>query len=760
MANPKIVLAFLIVFSVASLVNLYCLLLYRTVPKTAASIKLPRWVATWEFTPQALGGFSYSQLALVSIGGLFLELLIIRWISSEIRIFAFFKNFVLVACYLGFGLGGYLSRRSVNLTAMMLPLIVLALICDLPIGSLRLMVDHLPLSIGGISEVDIWGIPTLPLNLHGFLILIAAVLFVTPIFGLIAFVFVPVGQLVGWLLENARNGITGYTVNILGSLVGIALYTLLCFLSQPPPIWFLLGGLILACLVWRLPRLFWGSLATFAICAALTSIAVGSRTKIFWSPYQKLALTPLQKAGEIVTWELNTNGNWYQHIVNLSPAFVASHPDFFRKTAVQLNSYNLPYRFYPHPASVLVLGAGMGNDVAAALRNGAGRVVAVEIDPLILRLGRDLHFEHPYSSPLVQVQVDDARSYIQNSDQRFDLIVFSLLDSHTTSSHYSNIRIDNYVYTIEALQETKRLLKPDGLMIIKFQVDVPWIAGRLRDLLSVVFRQPPLYFQTGEENYSTGGRFFVAGSQQLIQKALSDPQLSAYVSSRNKQAFESATLTTDDWPYFYQHEPGLPISLIAISVVLVLLCWMFLRQTGGPDDSLHWHFFFLGAGFLLLEAQIVSKMALLFGTTWVVNSIVIAGLMILIVAANLVVEFVPEIPISLAYYGIFASILLAYTTPLDKLFFASVWMKVLSATAVLCTPVFFAGIVFIRSFAREKFSGIALGSNLIGALLGGLLESISMWTGIRSLLILAALVYAASWLALTAEPAVVSESTG
>ena len=125
----------------------------------------------------------------------------------------------------------------------------------------------------------------------------------------------------------------------------------------------------------------------------------------------------------------------------------------------------------------------MGNDVAAALRNGAGRVVAVEIDPLILKLGRGLHFEKPYSSPNVSVASDDACSYVQGSKDSFDLIVFSLLDSHTTSSYYTNIRIDNYVYTLEALKATKALLKPDGVFIVKFQVDTPWIAGRLRGLL-------------------------------------------------------------------------------------------------------------------------------------------------------------------------------------------------------------------------------------------------------------------------------------
>src|SRR5438445_6736051 len=138
----------------------------------------------------------------------------------------------------------------------------------------------------------------------------------------------------------------------------------------------------------------------------------------------------------------------------------------------------------------------MGNDVAAAIRNGAGHVTAVEIAPLILQLGERLHFEKPYSSPRVQEVRDDARSYVQNSNDRFDLIVFSLLDSHTTSCHFTHIRIDNYVYTLEALQATKRLLRPDGIFVVKFQVDTPWIAGRLYGLLQTAFGRPPIQLQS------------------------------------------------------------------------------------------------------------------------------------------------------------------------------------------------------------------------------------------------------------------------
>ena len=399
---------------------------------------------------------------------------------------------------------------------------------------------------------------------------------------------------------------------------------------------------------------------------------------------------------------------------------------------------------------MLILGSGMGNDVAA-LRNGAGRITAVEIDPLILKLGRERHFERPYSSPRVRVVLDDARSYVQNSKNRFDLIVFSLLDSHTTSSYYTNIRIDNYVYTPEALKATRQLLKPDGIFIIKFQVDTPWIAGRLRGLLEAVFGHPPLQLRTEESFYGTNGTFYVAGSESRIARAMANPELARFVADHSKIKTQKAALTTDDWPYFYQREPGLPVPVIVISGALVLLCWLFLRRTGTAFRSMRWHFFFLGAGFLLLEAQIISKMALLFGTTWVVNSIVIAGLLLLIVAANFLVEFQREFPVGWAYAGIFLTMLASYLVPLEKFFYGSMMAKMLVATLVLCLPVFFAGIVFIRSFAKTGFRAEALGANLFGGLVGGLLESLSLWTGIRSLVIVAGLLYLASWIALGAE---------
>jgi len=726
------------------------LYVYRYYHASAVSSSFPSNISKWEMSPD-LGGPSYLGLVSASVLGLFLELLMIRWISSEIRMFAYFKNFVLIACFLGFGLGCYLCRRRINLFTLVLPLMALTLLVKLPWTPFREMVGHLPSFLGVFSEATFWSVGRYSLSSYSVAGVLAAIVVIVIVFALVAMLFIPVGQFVGWYLEKSSNGIFAYTVNVVGSLAGILLYTLLCFLYLPPAIWLLSAGAIFVVLLWRVSWLRIAMGLVFLVCAGLAAIPTEKNATTYWSPYQELTISPAIKDGETIAFNLKTNGDWYQKIFNLSNRFVEAHSDLFKDVDPAWNAYNLPYHFYPHPDSVLVLGSGTGNDVAAAVRNGAERVVAVEIDPLILKLGRRLHFEQPYSSPRVTPVLNDARSYLQNSSEQFDLIMFSLLDSHTTSSHFTNIRIDNYVYTREAFQAARRHLRSDGLMVVKFWVAAPWIAGRLNGLLSDTFGSAPLQVTVEQPIYATAGTFYVSGSPQRLQQALDDPLLAKYVHDHPAGPTERATLTTDDWPYLYQREPGLPLTVVLISAVLILLCWLFLRQAGVTAGSLRWHFSFLGAGFLLLEAQIVSKMALLFGTTWVVNSIVIAGLLLFMVVSNAVVNFLPRIPISAGYAGIFATVALSYFTPLERFFFPSLVAKIAAATLVLCLPVFFAGIVFIKSFARENFSGQALGSNLFGALLGGLLESLSYWTGIRFLLLLVGLFYVASLLSLRQE---------
>jgi hypothetical protein len=698
----------------------------------------------WSFAPGDSGGESLLVLVLASLLGLFLELLLIRWVSSEIRIFAYFKNFVLIAAFLGFGLGFQLSRRRVQPLALLVPLVLIAAAIELPWRPLRNLVEVLPLHLGIFSEVHLWGVPSLTLDGSALLNLSGALVISVAIFGLVAMPFIPIGQLIGWHIEESAKGIRAYTINLLASLAGILLFSALAYLNQPPPVWFLVAGMLAVALFWSHPGLRWAMVVAFSLCVALVGLGEKGTETIYWSPYQKLAIRPVINEGELVSYGLTTNNSWYQQIINLSDSFVASHPELLGGVPPEFSSYNLPYRFFEGPQASLVLGSGMGNDVAAALRNGSGRVTAVEIDPVILDLGRELHFERPYDDPRVSIVVDDARSYIQNTEDRFDLIVFALLDSHTTASHFSNIRIDNYVYTVEALEATRQLLTPEGVLVIKFQAETSWIAGRLEGLLSKVFGYAPMRVVLGQ-SYSTPGSFFITGSQDTIATALADEGLAAFVRRSSLPPIESTFLTTDDWPFFYQQAPGLPLVVIVLPALLVLVFAFSLRRVGIGRGSFDGHFFFLGAGFLLLEVHIVSRMALLFGTTWVVNALVVAGILLLAVGANLLVEKVRSIPQAVGWAGLLGTILISYLVPLEWFFFDSPWLRALAATVVLCLPVFFAGIVFIRSFAAADFRSEALGWNIFGSLVGGLFESLSLWTGIRSMVLLAAAFYLAAY---------------
>ena len=309
-------------------------------------------VAKWDFAVSELGEFSYWSLILFSVAGMFFEMMMIRWVSSEIRIFAYFKNFVLVACFFGFGLGCYFSKRRVNLIALFLPLLLMCLLIEVPWAPLRTLITILPGLLGSSAEVHIWGMPSMPTNWR---MTISAILITVPIFGLLVFCFVPFGQLVGWMLENAGEGIRAYSVNVIAGLAGIALFTGLCFANTPPVVWLVVFAVLMVAGLWKVPRLRWTAVALSAVCLGLLAIPPPDlSTTTYWSPYQKLSMRPIYDAGEIISYEVSTNDTWYQRIVNLSPEFLKRHPDLLSGQAVEWDPYNLPYRFSPSPGSVLV----------------------------------------------------------------------------------------------------------------------------------------------------------------------------------------------------------------------------------------------------------------------------------------------------------------------------------------------------------------------------------------------------------------------
>jgi hypothetical protein len=206
--------------------------------------------------------------------------------------------------------------------------------------------------------------------------------------------------------------------------------------------------------------------------------------------------------------------------------------------------------------------------------------------------------------------------------------------------------------------------------------------------------------------------------------------------------------TTDDWPYLYLQSARLPKLHLLTSLTIIGAVVATRRRVLGSTRGIDWPFFWLGAAFLLLEVQTVSRATLLFGMTWVVNAIVISAVLLMILAANAVAAFVPRFPQAAVIAGLAATIAALAVVPLDWFNAISGGGKLIVASVFLTAPVFFAGLIFIRAFAASPDKSRSLGSNLIGALVGGLLESLSFVTGIRALVVLVGLFYAIALLAL------------
>ena len=277
---------------------------------------------------------------------------------------------------------------------------------------------------------------------------------------------------------------------------------------------------------------------------------------------------------------------------------------------------------------------------------------AVEIDPKILALGRSRHPEHPYDDPRVSAHLTDARAFMKRTTARYDLILFGLLDSHTQLSDYSNMRLDNFVYTEESFREARALLTPNGIIFIKFQINHFFMGQRLAEMLSRTFGKPPVVF-FAPSSYSTDATCFVISPSSQVETA--SPPIRVCVSSstpsldrflprlpeppRARLLPPPVAVTTDDWPYLYHQGHWIPGIFYLLSALVILLAAVFYFQIPEARTRVPSLFFFsMGAGFLLLETQVVSRLALYFGTTWQVNGIVIAAILSALLLANFVIE--------------------------------------------------------------------------------------------------------------------------
>lgn len=690
---------------------------------------------------------------LISLLILFLELLFIRWIGTEIRVFAYLQNTILVVCFLGLGIGMFTPNRPIDLKHTLIPLGVLVLLLAIP--QTRQGLGFTSEMLSTFNDFVIWGAIRVENTFYRALFMIIGLVLMFVIMILIVDIFVPLGRILGRLMNAHPRPIWAYSVNILGSILGSWLFVLLSFFYQPPVTWFLILSALLAWFVYYLKR----DQALLFVLLILLPVGgwfagqVPNAQAVIWSPYQKLVLE--QRDGlEGGDYLITVNNTPYQGIINLSRERVAARPDLFPAEYQGLSQYDLPLLFHPEPKSFLIVGAGSGNDAAGGIRAGVPHIVAVEIDPAIVEMGINLHPEQPYLAPGVDVVVDDARSYFSTTNEKYDVISFGLLDSHTTTS-MTNARLDHYVYTRESVLQAKSLLNENGVMVLTFEA-TPFITDRFYNMLQDIFGMPPIVFRIPTSAYGWGGVMFVTGDMSVVESQVaSNPRLGQFIEKLQEQnpIGVSGTIrqTTDDWPYIYLRDASIPVLYYILTILIVLI---YVRSTRKWDAHINfsyknrefWHFFFLGAAFLLLEVQNISKASIVLGNTWNVNAIIISGILFMALLANWLAYRFPNIPIRPVYFLLIGVSIILYFVDLAWFGALPYALKSLVVGIVTSLPMLFSGIIFIRSFMQAREKSRALGANFVGALVGALLQSVTFITGIRALLFIVAVFYFISFL--------------
>lgn len=658
-------------------------------------------------------------IVLVTMLSLLLELVLIRWLASVFPVYSFYKNFTMLACFLGLGAGYAVAQRQPCAPALVLPMLALF------VGVITLLrYDtgglYLIFSVGWLST---FGLPVYMLLGTSFIIC--------------ACICYPIGQLCGKLLHSA-NSLNAYGLNLIGSALGVLVLFVMSLYWLPPVAWFAAtGGAIL---LFVLPRDAFqkAGIASFCVLLAILAWPVQPETQRIYSPYQLLERTAKPDG----LMQILSGGSYYQKVYDFSEDRRGHETEADRYVRAY---YEFPYNFKKTPERVAIVGAGSGNDVATALRMGAVHVDAIEIDPAIAFLGAKYHPERPYDDPRVNLSINDARNFFRTADHQYDLIVYGVLDSHTALSHASNLRVDSYVYTREGLTEAFRLLKPDGVLAVSFTLVNDALGFKLSKILR---EQPgagkPLAVRVLYDNARTTAFIVKKGGDVTMPKTGNFGSIGfTDVSDYFAKAYPESSVPTDDWPFFYMVERTFPVTYMVALGIILLLSYVFVRQTIGfsePIDRSYLPFFFLGSGFMLVETKAVTELGLHLGGTWFVIAAAIMLVLLMAYLANLIVTRTGLRLVGPAYLGLFVSLLVGYglATSHDHWMFGPPLFQLAASCLVLTIPLFFAGIVFSSLIGNPEVNiSTAFAYNLMGALFGGVMEYNSMYFGFAFLYLLA-----------------------
>ena len=654
------------------------------------------------------------RLFLTSGTLLFVELLLIRWIPANVVYVGFFNNFLLLASFLGIGIGILLGRRVATSAAVWFAPLAFALVLFVSLAQVNVKNE-----LG-----DLWFATREGRQLDiNFFVLPALMLLTTAAMAILA---LPLGPLL-----RAMPPLRAYAFDIGGSMAGIALFAVVSLAGLPPSVWFTIAGVLVAVLTFGAAGRGARAIATAALVSSValcwTIETIGGDT---YSPYYRLDVVHTPRTDVIFV-----NG------VSFQAMFAANEP----KEAY----YDQVYRWFPGRTfnKALIIGAGSGTDLSVALAHGVKAVDAVEIDPGIQAIGRTQHPDHPYADPRVSVTIADGRAFMRNSNERYDLILFAVTDSLTLVSSTSNLRLESFLFTEESFATARDHLTPDGIFVMYNYYREPWLVQRYANMVEDVFGSPPI-----TRTYPTGdfGAAVIANGPLVRALAGGRPPGDTIEPVDLASAPRPAT---DDWPFPYLRDPGIALHYVLGLAIMIALAAVgvggTLRFIGLPLNSFgarFAHFFLLGVAFLLLETRSIVTFSLLFGTTWYVNALVFFAILGSVLAAVAVNSRLRSRDPRLLYAGLATSLLVAYLLPPSSLLIEQPALRYAIGSLIAFAPVFFANLVFTFSFRESEAADLAFGANLVGAMVGGVLEWSALVTGYQALLLVVAAVYLLAWL--------------
>ena len=669
------------------------------------------------------------RLVLGSTLMLFLELALIRWTGANVLHLSYFSNFVLLGSFLGIGLGFLRTDPGRPARPYYSPVVLLALvgfILAFPVAVDRQSSDAIFFTSLDASGPPLW--VALPV-----------------IFLAIAAIMAGPGELVAECFHLLPR-LDAYRFDLIGSLIGIVAFTGLAFAGAPSAVWGLVvGGLFLVLLG---PPARGIAIATGVGLVALLygeSTLAGDDLSVTWSPYYKITTHERAESDGGTSLMVSVNGIPHQR-VTLAERREKQEPQYtvpYERIAAQQVTGGIGQpTIHPPTGSatqarlpgldrVLIVGAGTGTDVVIALRHGAARIDAVEIDPKLAQLGRDRNPDHVYSDPRVRVHVDDGRAFLERTDTKYNLILFALPDSLTLVSGASSLRLESYLFTEQALAAAHDHLAPGGAFAMYNFYREAWLVDRLAGTIDTVFGHPPCV--DAKPNWG----------QQAVMVAGLTPADQRCAATWSRSAATPAP-STDDRPFLYIKDGTFPtLYIVALFLILVASALAVRVTSRAPLRRMlpYRDLFLLGAAFLLLETKSVTGFALLFGTTWVVNALVFAGVLIAVLAAVETTRRFRTPPLPVMYAVLLGGLALAWLVPSSWLLSLPLAPRAVLAVAIAFMPVFAANVIFSKRFADTAEPTVAFAANLLGAMLGGCLEYLALITGYNALLLIAAALY-------------------